>query len=226
VNESLQEKRIRLLLLDDQALFRASLARYLSPLPGLEVVCECGSSAEALGVLAASAIDVVVMDFDRGTKVEDGFIPAARRAGYQGRFLVVAAEADAKGSAIAIKLGVSGIFLKSKAPDRLVQAIRLVADGAVWLEQSIIQNLADRLIDRCPEPDGRRNSNGLTSREHKVLLGVLGGLTNRKIGDRIGVSEGSVKASLQQLFSRTGVRTRSQLVRIALEGSLGSLKKV
>jgi DNA-binding NarL/FixJ family response regulator len=80
------------------------------------------------------------------------------------------------------------------------------------------------LIKYLPGRRHRSSADALTEREHKVLLGVLGGFTNRKIGDQIGVSEGSVKASLQQLFSRTGVRTRSQLVRMALEGSLGNVK--
>jgi DNA-binding NarL/FixJ family response regulator len=225
VSESPQE-RIRLLLLDDEALFRAGLALYLAAQPGFEVVCECGSDAAALEILTTSRIDVVLLDFERGTQAEDGFMTAARRAGYQGRFLIVAAAADARSSAIAIKLGASGIFLKSEAPDRMAQAIRLVADGAAWLDQKVIQGLADQLIDRLPEAHDRRAGNVLTEREHKVLLGVMGGLTNKKIGDRIGVSEGSVKASLQQLFSRAGVRTRSQLVRIALEGSLGSMTGV
>jgi len=226
VNEPLQEKRIRLLLLDDEALFRAGLALYLASQPGFEVVCECGRDAEALEVLATTPVDVVLLDFERGTQAEDGFMSAARRAGYRGRFLIVAGAADAESSAIAIKLGASGIFLKSEAPDRMAQAIRLVADGAAWLDQKVIQGLADQLMDRPAEPADHRSGNPLTDREHKVLLGVMGGLTNKKIGDRIGVSEGSVKASLQQLFSRAGVRTRSQLVRIALEGSLGNLTGV
>ena len=175
--------------------------------------------------MATTPVDVVLLDIDRVTQTEDGFIAAARRAGYQGRFLTVTSGADARNSAIAIRLGASGVFLKSEAPDRMVQAIRLVAEGAVWLDQRVIQSLADQLLNHLPARP-RRSGNTLTDREQQVLLGVLGGLTNRKIGDRIGVSEGAVKASLQQLFSRTGVRRRSQLVRMALEGSLGDLAGV
>ena len=66
----------------------------------------------------------------------------------------------------------------------------------------------------------------MKDREEKVLLGILGGLSNRKIGDQIGLSEGSVKAVVQQLFYKSGVRTRSQLVRVALEGSLGTAREL
>ena len=101
-----------------------------------------------------------------------------------------------------------------------MQAIALVANGAVWLDQRIIRLLADQSVDRFPQLDDNGSSNLLTEREQKVLLGILGGLTNKKIGDNLGISEGCVKASVQQLFHKAGVRTRSRLVRAALEGSL------
>jgi len=223
VNESCMDEHrgeipIRLLLLDDQALFRASLGRLLASKPGLEVVGECGSSAEAIGILGSSPVDIVLLDFAHATG-DDGFLSAARRNGYQGRFLIVAAGADALTSAAAIRRGASGVFLMSEAPDRLVQAITLVANGAVWLDRQIIHILAN-------ESAAPRSSSVLTEREQKVLLGILGGLTNKRIGQNLGLSEGSVKASVQQLFYRTGVRTRSQLVRAALEGSLGTANEL
>ena len=222
MNQPTHEGRIRLVLLDDQALFRASLARLLTSEPGFELVGECGNPAEALEILRASPVDVVLLDFDHATEDGDGFMSAARRNGYQGRFLIVAAAADARSSAIAIKLGASGIFLKSEPPHRLMQAITLVANGAVWLDQGTIRLLADQSVERFLQLDGQGTASPLTDREQKVLLGILAGLSNRKIGENLGLSEGSVKASVQQLFYRSGVRTRSRLVRAALEGSLGT----
>ena len=116
MNEQPHENPIRLVLLDDQALFRASLGRLLASEPGLEVVGECGNSAEALEILSASPVDVVLLDFDRATGDGDGFMSAACRNGYQGYFLIVAGATDARSSAMAIKLGASGIFLKSEPP--------------------------------------------------------------------------------------------------------------
>ena len=223
MNEQVQDNRIRLVLLDDQALFRASLGRLLASQPGLEVAGECGSSAEAIEILSASKVNVVLLGFDHATKSGDGFMSAARRKGYQGRFLIIAGTADARSAALAIKLGASGVFLKSEPPDRLLQAITLVANGAVWLDQTIIRLLAEQSVDRLdrlPLPDDRGAPSLLTEREQKVLRGILGGLTNKKIGSKLGISEGSVKASVQQLFGKAGVRTRSRLVREALEGSL------
>jgi DNA-binding NarL/FixJ family response regulator len=219
-----EENRTRLVLLDDHGLFRASLSRFLASEPGFEIAGECGGSAEALEVLNSSTVDLVLLDFDLGQERGNEFISAARQAGYRGRFLLVAGAADARSAAIALKLGASGIFLKSEAPERLVHAIRLVANGEVWVDPRVIQMLAEQLIDRYPQFDDQGPSGVLEDRERNVLLGILGGLTNKKIGAKMGISESSVKNIVQRLFGKAGVKTRSQLVRVALEGSLGTTR--
>ena len=171
-------KPIRLLLLANQALFRASLGRLLASEPNLEVVAECSASEEALATLSGSGIDVVLLDCDDGTEAGNTFMSAARRDGFQGRFLVITSAADLANSAVAIKLGASGVFLKSEAPDRLVQAITLVANGAAWLDQKTLRVLADQSVERFVRLDGRESRDLLTARGQKVLLGILGGLTN------------------------------------------------
>jgi two-component system, NarL family, nitrate/nitrite response regulator NarL len=163
---------------------------------------------------------VVLLDFDIGAEHGVDLISSALEAGYQGKFLFVAGSADARNSAIALKRGASGIFLKSEAPDRLIQAIRLVGSGGIWVDQTIVQLLAGHLVDEYPRLEIQELSSPLETRERSVLLGILGGLTNRKIGDNMGLSESSVKNIVQRLFGKAGVKTRSQLVRVALEGSL------
>ena len=221
MEQQTQGHRIRLLLMASQALFRSSLARFLALEPGLELVGESSNAAEALEVLAVSGLDVVLLDCDDGMQARDRFLLDARDSGYGGYFLLLTSSVDLGNTAAAIRLGASGIFLKSDAPDRLVQAINLVSQGSVWLDQSIVRQLADHSVDRF-ELDDRESGELLTDREQKVLQGILRGLTNKKIGEDLGLSEGSVKTSVQQLFHRAGVRTRCQLVRAALEGSFGS----
>jgi len=200
--------RIRLVLLDDHLLFRESLARLLASEHDFELVAECTTSPDALKSLKGSGVDVILVDIGIAKK----FIPCAREARYPGKFLVIARETDATGSAIVLRCGASGIFLDSDSSARLVQAIVLVANGEAWVDQKVIQLLAERY----PHYEDRR-SGTLTEREQIVLQGVIDGLSNRKIGARIGVSESTIKATLQRLFTKAGVRTRSQLVRIALE---------
>lgn len=224
MNDRTQERQLRLVLLEDHGLLRACLSRVLTAEPDFEVAAECASSAEALETLSGSSVDVVLLDFNFGTEHGNDFISAARQSGYAGRFLIVAGAADARNSALSLKLGASGIFLKSESPERLVQAIRIVGNGGSWIDQKIIQRLAGQVIDRYPRLDVQRSSSlsgGLMEdRERSVLQGIMGGLTNRKIGDNIGLSESNVKNVVQRLFGKAGVKRRSQLVRAVLEGSL------
>jgi len=224
MHEQAQIDRIRLVLVDDQVLFRSSLSRYLASQPGLEVAGECGNATEALETLKGTAVDLVLLGLDQRAG-RDEVIGAARGAGSKARFLILSGAPEARNLVAVLKIGAAGVFLKSEALDRLVQAIRLVASGSVWVDEKVIQLLADPLADRLHLGDPGSVSR-LTDREDQVLRGIIGGLTNRKIGDNIGLSEASVKTVVQQLFVRAGVRTRSQLVRVALDGSLGAIREL
>ena len=99
------------------ACFERASAACWHPNPILKWRASAARSAEALEVLKGSTVDMVLLDFDVGTEHGNDFIAAARQAGYQGRFLIVAGSANVRNSAIALKLGASGIFLKSETPD-------------------------------------------------------------------------------------------------------------
>jgi DNA-binding NarL/FixJ family response regulator len=225
MNDQTDESKIRLILLVNHGLFRTSLARLLSSEAGFEVVGECGTCVEALEILSAAPIDVVVLDFNLGVKRADDFIRAAQAAGYQGRFLVVAETVDVESSASALRLGVSGIFLVSEAAGRLVQAIRVVATGAVWVDHRVIRLLAEKCLNKSSRHANHELGAMLKDQEQKVLLGILDGLTSKRIASRMGITEVCVKDIVQVLFAKAGVRKRSQLVRVALEGSLGNVQR-
>ena len=210
-------ERIRLLLVDDHILFRDGLSRLLALEPDLEVVTCCGTTAEALDTVGREPVDMVLLDYDLGEDHGSHFLSSARRAGYLGKVLMVTAGMTAKESSTALHLGASGIFLKHNSPGTLAKAVRLIMGGEIWVDPKVIQLMADRVDQREDE----RVSPLLTEREQQVLRGIFEGLSNKEIGAQLGVTDGAVKATLQQLFQKTGVRTRSQLVRIALEGSLG-----
>jgi DNA-binding NarL/FixJ family response regulator len=213
--------RIRLLLLDDHVLFRESLARLLASEPDFEMAGHCGTAAEARDLLARHRVDVVLLDFDLGEDHGGRFIQAARREGYEGKILMVTAGMSATESAIALQLGASGIFLKHNSPGTLAKAIRQVAAGEMWVDPKVIMQMAGGVQER--ESEAARKL--FTQREQQVLQGIFEGLGNKEIAAQLGVSEGAVKATLQQLFQKTRVRTRSQLVRIALESSLVTARK-
>ena len=86
-------------------------------------------------------------------------------------------------------------------------------EGRAIFEQEMLR----RSLETDEQPEARQGTDRLSERERQVLSFILEGLGNKQIADRLQISESAVKASLQQLFAKTGVRTRSQLVRIALE---------
>lgn len=207
---------IRILLIDDHSLFRESLSRLLQTEPDLQIVGTCASASEALALpqLTLQEIDVVLLDYDLGHEQGTLFLDRARRFGFSGRILMVTAGMSDAVMLRALENGSSGVFLKHSPPSRLVEAIRKVVAGEVWLDPEVTRSIIAAATGNTPVP---RRAQGLTQREQAVLKGVFEGLTNKEIGGGLGISESSVKAVLQQLFEKTGVRTRSQLVRIALE---------
>lgn len=209
--------KIRILLLDDHALFREGLARLIESEPDLEMTAHCGTLGEATEILRQRPIDLVLLDYDLGKENGFEFITRARKIDFEGRFLIVAAGMGDAESIKALELGVGGIFLKHSSPALLAQAIRKVMAGETWLDQGSIQALVE-VAKRQQIPGAKRR---FTERENQVMQGVFEGLSNKEIGARLDISESSVKAALQQLFQKTGVRTRSQLVRIALEERMG-----
>jgi DNA-binding NarL/FixJ family response regulator len=207
------DKTIHIVLLDDHALFRESVGRLLAAEPGFDVVAQCGTIEEALQVVQQKSIDVVLLDFDLGEHDGREFVRLAEAQGFQGKILVVTAAVDQAAATELIRSGISGVFLKRDSAALLTTGIRDVMAGKVWLDQEQLQTALS--TEMGPPPDNRTRP--FTEREHQVLSCVFEGLANKEIADRIGVSESSVKATLQKLFSKTGVRTRSQLVRIVLE---------
>lgn len=207
------DKMVHILLLDDHALFRESVGRLLAAEPGFDVAADCGTIKEALQILKQKSIDVVLLDFDLGEHDGREFIRLAKAQGFKGKVLVVTAALNQGAARELIRSGISGVFLKRDSAALLAQGIRDVIAGKVWLNQEQLQTALGAEVATLQE----NATKPFTEREQQVLSCVFEGLANKEIATRIGGSESSVKATLQQLFSKTGVRTRSQLVRIILE---------
>lgn len=208
------QKSIRLLLIDDHALFRESVARLLQSEPGFEVVAHCGSGAEALRIIKSSSeIDIVLLDLDLGQEKGADLLDHLRTLHFDGKVLLVTADVNDAEIPNLIRKGISGVFMKHESPALLVQGIRETMDGKALFGQELLQ----RALKKADALGANQGRSKLTERERQVLSFVFEGLANKQIADRLRISETAVKASLQQLFTKTGVRTRSQLVRVALE---------
>jgi two-component system, NarL family, nitrate/nitrite response regulator NarL len=203
-------KTIHLLLVDDHALFRESVARILATDPQFEIA-HCPSIAAALQLLGQQKFDLVLLDHDLGNERASQFLPAARQAGFEGRVLVVTAWVSETEARRLLQQGASGIFLKQAPLDELVASIRTIMAGGSWVDRSLTTSTT------TPSEDRDTTTPVFNERQRKVLRFVLEGLSNKEIAWRLQISESYVKSILQSLFQKTGVRTRGQLVRVAFE---------
>jgi len=208
-------QEIRILLVDDHGLFRDSLSRLLQTEDGFRMVGSCGTVGEALLVIASERPDIILLDYDLGEEQGTVALDQIRKSGLKGRVLMVTAGMSDAATVRVLESGSEGIFLKHSSPAQLVEAIRRLVAGEPWLDPRAMRSLIAGATGKSEEQ--RSGPQVLTPRERLVLQGVFEGLTNKEIAAQLEVSEGSIKAVMQQLFDKTGVRTRSQLVRIALE---------
>jgi two-component system nitrate/nitrite response regulator NarL len=205
--------QIRILLIDDHDLFRESLRRLLQAEPDLQIVGSCASIAEALSVIDREPVDLVLLDYEFGQENGSRFLQGAHERNLQCHVLMVTAALHDDVTLDLLKNGSSGIFFKHSPPAQLIEAIHKVMEGQVWLDARIIQSIVATAAARKEEKRGHT----LNPRERAVLMAVFEGHSNKNIAAKLNTTEGAVKSVMQQLFDKTGVRTRSQLVRIALE---------
>jgi DNA-binding NarL/FixJ family response regulator len=206
---------MHILIVDDHALFRESIARFLNAEPDFEVIADCSTTREALQIISRAHVDVVLLDFDLGQQTGFDFLTETKRIEFQGKVLIVTAGVSEVEGAELMRQGGVGIFMKHSSAAALSQAIRQVVSGRVWFEQQYLRTIFEAPV--AEKHGGRAQNPQLSERERRVLRDILEGYTNKQIAHRLDISESSVKAALQQLFDKAGVRTRSQLVRVALE---------
>lgn len=205
---------IRLLLLDDHSLFRESLGRLLDTSPDLRVVSQCATVNECLDAMSRFRIDVILLDYDLGAELGVDLLARLDEQRTRVKVLMVTAGLSDEMTLRVMEHGASGVFLKHNSPDLLIAAIRRVAEGGTWLDNDALQGL---LFSRRNRSQTSELSAALTPRQTAVLRGILDGLANKEIASKLDISESSVKSVIQELFRKAGVRTRSQLVRIAIE---------
>jgi DNA-binding NarL/FixJ family response regulator len=195
---------VRVLVVDDHPVVRDGLVQLLSGADDLEVVAAATNGAEAVELAAGAARpDVVLMDLSM--PVMDG-CEATRRivaADPDARVLVLTSFTDQDGIVDALDAGAVGYILKDAEPAELLGAIRAVARGESPLDPKVAAAL---LRSRA----GRRRDAELTGREREVLGLLAGGLANKAIARRLGISEKTVKAHLTNVFHRIGVTDRTQ----------------
>jgi DNA-binding NarL/FixJ family response regulator len=194
---------IRLAVVDDHVIVRNGLEQLLATTDDIELVGMASNGLEALDLVARLQPDVVLMDLSMPEM--DG-VEATKRivAEHPGvRVLVLTSFSDQSRIMDALRAGAEGYLLKHSEPDEIAAAVRAVHEGGSPLDPKAARVLLD----------SRRTSaetDTLTDREREVLLLVRGGLANKQIARKLGISERTVKAHLTNVFQRLGVTDRTQ----------------
>jgi DNA-binding NarL/FixJ family response regulator len=212
---------VRVVLVDDEAMFRAGIAMVVDSQPDLEVVGEAGNGDEAVSRVEQSSPDVVVMDLQMpGT---DGV--AATRALVERwgeacpRILVLTTFDLDEAAAAAIEAGASGFLLKSAEPDFLLAAIRAVASGSQVVAAGATRQLWERFRSRPTRRPGPEYD-VLTAREREILRRAAEGLSNAEIAELEFLATGTVKTHISRILTKLRLRDRVQLVVYAYEHGL------
>ena len=207
---------IRVVLVDDQALVRAGFRMILDAEAEIEVVGEAADGRDAIDQVRALRPDVVLMDVRMPGL---GGIDATSRLlqrGSRAHVLVLTTFDRDEYVFEALRAGASGFLLKTAPPDRLVEAIRLVAAGESLLAPTLTRRLIEEYLNR-PRPKSEPKLETLTDREREVLTLVADGLSNAEIAQRLVVSDATVKTHVNHLLAKLGVRDRVQAVIFAYE---------
>jgi DNA-binding NarL/FixJ family response regulator len=216
----------RILLVDDHTLFREGLHRLLDAEAGITVCGDYASAQDALAGLANGVeFDVALLDYEltvEGAESTNGLdllreIRVLRPGAY---VLFVTAGMHADDLMAALRDLTAGIFLKTEPIAELMLAIKRTAKGERWVSSGVALALLSEKQAQSAKDKQRHEQ--WSERENLVLRGVLEGLSNKEIGARLDLTESSVKAVLQKLFEKTGVRSRSQLVRYAIEAQMAA----
>ena len=210
---------IRVVLADDQPLVRAGLRMILAGEEKIEVVGEAADGAEAVAICADRSPDVILMDV-RMPNV-DG-IEATRRLSALPRppRILVLTTFDLDDVVYdALRAGASGFLLKDAPEERLITAIRVVADGGSLFAPSVTRRLIEDFARRAPAQPTPSLAD-LTERETEVLVQVARGLSNAEIASALFVTENTVKTHVARVLMKLGLRDRVQAVVLAYESGL------
>ncbi|WP_432479287.1 response regulator [Nocardioides sp. GXQ0305] len=203
---------IRVYLLDDHEVVRQGLRALLSSAEGIEVVGESGSAEEAIARIPALRPDVAVLDgrLPDGTGIE--VCRAVRSVDPSINALVLTSYDDDEALFGAIMAGASGYVLKDVRGNDLVKAVRHVAAGKSLIDPELTARLLERVRNG---PATAPELSSLTEQELKLLTFIAEGLTNRQIGERMYLSEKTVKNYVSSILGKLGLERRTQAAVLA-----------
>ena len=207
---------INVLLADDHAIVRAGLKAVVGIAPDIRVIGEASNGADAVAMSERLKPDVVIMDLTMPGG--DGVSATKSLAALSNppKVLVLTMHTEEEYLMPALKAGASGYLVKSAADRELVDAIRAVMRGEMYVQQNAGRVLARGLVAKDPAGEERARFDRLTDRERNVLVLVARGYSAPEIGDRLSISPKTVDTYKQRVNEKLGVTHRADYVRIAM----------
>lgn len=228
-------RAVRVVLSDDECLFRACLRQLLAvppPVlrdvygvdvgPGFQVVGEAGTGEETVRIVKALQPDLLLLDLSMPRMSGLDALRELATGGNQLRTIMLAGSISRTHLLTAIHLGVRGLIVKTSTTEVLFEAIMGVLGGRYWLDQTLVTDLVEttRPLIQSSKAVGGQLAFGLTPREREVLSLVVAGCANKDIAHQCAVSEDTIKHHLTRIFSKVGASNRLELAMFATERGL------
>jgi DNA-binding NarL/FixJ family response regulator len=212
---------ITVLLADDQSMVRAGFRMILESEPDIEVIGEAADGEQAAESARRMRPDVVLMDIQMpgGDGLEATRRITERAEGASRVVILTTFERDDYVFE-ALHAGASGFLLKNAPPERLIEAVRVVAAGEALLAPSVTRRIIEQFARRPVEAEVHARVASLTQREREVLVLLASGKSNSELAAELFVSEGTIKTHLSSLLAKLGLRDRVQAVVLAYESGL------
>src|SRR3972149_5751570 len=212
------EMPITLVIADGRPLILNGMENLFRLEKDFKVVARCLDGEEAVKAVRKHKPDVLVLDIRMPGTDGLSLLREMKKEKLSTRVVLLTGALDEDELAEAVRLGGGGLVLKEMAPKLLVQCIRQVHAGELWLEKRSVTSALEKLLQR--EAGQREAAQLLTPREIEIVKQVVAGLRNIEIGKRLFISEGTVKMHLHHIYQKLGVDSRINLTRYAQEKGL------
>lgn len=210
---------VRVLIADDHAIFRDGLRKLFEETDEVSIVGEASNGNECIRLLNKLKPDILLLDLRMPEKDGLAVLEEVNFDSIPTRVIVVTAAEDDRDVVRAMRLGARGVVLKQSASDLLLKSIRKVHDGEIWLDNRMTAEVIDA-FKRSAESGQRRDKPLLSDREKEIVQLVAQGFRNREIGEKLFISEQTVKNHLHNIFDKLGVSDRLELALYAIHHRL------
>jgi DNA-binding NarL/FixJ family response regulator len=211
---------MRVIIADDHAVVRQGIRGVLEEVEGLEGVAEAGDGEPALALTEEHRPDVVVLDVTMPGKTGLEVAKELRGQGSDVRILVLSMHDEPEYVLEAVRAGADGYVLKDVAPAELRAAIAAVHEGREYFSARVTHQLGVGLREEIDREQRKGRLDSLTAREVEVLLMVAQGMTNRGIGEKLGISPRTVETHRERVMAKLRIRSVAGLTRFVMEQGL------